>query len=626
MCSPLARVARGTTLVLCLAASGALPSRAQDAPPQPADVLKAQGLSRPQGSTWILEDSETAILKAFKDAQALGVQLRRGEVLLREFEANPDPRVLAESLSMRASVLNQQINAINQQINAIVQSAPRRSVTPLGMRQVEAAMLINALIQQRTLLAQEVQPLTVTIINLRTQAPQVEQQKKQLSTDVEKARTSYLDAVDKLHDSVAKATSRYSELAKDELVANALADLSRAAQIEQTLGPSKEFLTVVKSLGGFATVQTETTKPGREKGADRNETPHEVLTRKGLKRSGSTYVLVDAEERQFRFNRSMQDLDGVDPALQQRPEVTERVLADARAEHQKIEKRITDLKSQTFKDYTTTETYYESEEDRKNNKSSQRKVTVTARSQEAARDQKVALEQSQLEQLKMFIAQCETALRARQNLVSLLTDSVRTYASLDTDAEVQDALKALTKENRARIVLGSVKVPENRATEFRADILERLTKKGLVPTEGRHRLVVVDQSAVIDLARQTHQLQRAVESLEKRFHAAQAAGRPPKDVQELTDRLDWQRKLLADHVRALRVLADKTESTREAIEEDQEVPIALAQLNRLRTKPGQPEWYIATLPDYQQALADLGKWERSVAKPGVTPKMAEPSK
>jgi hypothetical protein len=618
MCSPRVRVARNATLVLCLAAFGAPASRAQDAPPPPADVLKAQGLTRPHGSTWVL-DGETAILKAFKDAQAVGVRLRSDEVLLREFEANPDPLVLAESLRWRAATLNKQIADIDQETRRL------RVAYPRGLR-VDAAMQMDALIQQRTQLALEVQPLTATIINLRTQAPQLQQQKKQLTADVEKTRMSYLDAVDKLHDSVAKVMSRYSELAKDEPVASALADLSRVAEIEQKLGPSKEFLTMVRSLGGFATVQTDTIKPGRETGADRNQTPHEVLTRKGLKRSGSTYVLVDAEERQFRFNRLMQDLDGADPTLQQRREVTRRVLADARAEHQRIKADFTSLKSETFKDYTYPETYYESEEDRKNNRSKQRTVTHTKAAQEAARDQKVAREQSQLGQLEVFISQCETGLQRIQDLLTMLTESVRTYASLDTDAEVKDALNALAKENRTRIVLGSLKIPEILASELRADILERLMKKGLVSREGRHRLVVVDQSEVIDLARQAHQLQFALENLEKRLHAAQPAGRPPKDVQEPTDRLDQQRQLLADRVRALRALADKTERTREAIEADQEVPMALAELNRLRTKPGQPEWHIATLPDYQKALADLGNLERSAAIPGVTAKTAEPSK
>jgi hypothetical protein len=147
-------------------------------------------------------------------------------------------------------------------------------------------------------------------------------------------------------------------------------------------------------------------------------------------------------------------------------------------------------------------------------------------------------------------------------------------------------------------VLGSVKIPENRASELRTDILERLTKKGLVSREGRHGLVAAHQSEVIDLASQARELQRALESLEKRLRAAQAAGRPRREVQELTDRLGTQRRLFPGRVHALRLLADQAQRTREVIEHDEEVRIALAELNRLRTRPGQPEVRIAPLPDY----------------------------
>ena len=74
----------------------------------------------------------------------------------------------------------------------------------------------------------------------------------------------------------------------------------------------------------------------------RAETPHEILTRKGLKRSGLRYILVDIEQRQNQFNRLTQALQGVDPGLQRLGlEGIEGELSLTRARSQKITKIIT---------------------------------------------------------------------------------------------------------------------------------------------------------------------------------------------------------------------------------------------------------------------------------------------
>jgi hypothetical protein len=261
MRSSLARAARGATLVLCLAAFGALASRAQNVQPQPqaqpADVLTTQGLSR-QGSTWVLE-TEALPLKQYKEVRALAARAKSGETHLRDFEANQDPKVLANNYRTQANMLNPQIATLNQQLAQYGGGYRSSRATSMYRNQVN---------QQLNMVKQEQQRLNAMANNLNSQAPQFEQQKKELAAEVEKARASFEEAKDKLSESVKKVMSKYAELAKDEPVVIALANLSTAAKIKQKLGPSKEFASMLKVIG-LPALETEIVDLRRESGVDR---------------------------------------------------------------------------------------------------------------------------------------------------------------------------------------------------------------------------------------------------------------------------------------------------------------------------------------------------------------------
>ena len=188
MRSSLARVAHGATLVLCLAAFGALARRAQNVQPQPqaqpADVLTTQGLSR-QGSTWVLE-TEALPLKQYKEVRALAARAKSGETHLRDFEANQDPKVLANNYRTQANMLNPQIAMFNQQLAQYGGSRGSRATS----------MYRNQVNQQLNMVKQEQQRLNAMANNLNSQAPQFEQQKKELAAEVEKARASFEEAKD----------------------------------------------------------------------------------------------------------------------------------------------------------------------------------------------------------------------------------------------------------------------------------------------------------------------------------------------------------------------------------------------------------------------------------------------
>jgi hypothetical protein len=222
----------------------------------PGEVLGGKGLNR-SGSTWVL-DSETLILKAFKDVQASGARLKSGEAQLHQIEANQDPKVLAESLRAQAAMLNPQIAALNQQLQQ------------LGYARGASAMYRTTLNQQLSQIRNEQQRLSNMANNVNSQAPQFKEQMQKFNEEVDRLRRSHQEAVDSLRESVEKAMAKYAELTKDEPVVKAVADLSTASKLKQKLGPSKELLTVVKWLGGIAAVlQTETFDLRREGGVDR---------------------------------------------------------------------------------------------------------------------------------------------------------------------------------------------------------------------------------------------------------------------------------------------------------------------------------------------------------------------
>jgi predicted aspartyl protease len=245
----LARLAALAALVLCPVALGVVAARAQSA--QPADVLSTKGLSHAPGSTWIL-DGEALVVKAFKEVQAQRARLRNDEEQLLDFQTNQDPKAIAQAYRGEAAMIGQQIALLNQQ--------------GYGNRGGRYGNM--ALSQQRGQLQQRQQQLNAMAANAASQAPQFEEKKKQYNDRLEKLRKSHQEAVDSLRASVEKLMAKYTELAQDEPVVKALADLSTTSKIKQKLGPSKDLLTIVKWLGGLATVQTETIDVHREGGVD----------------------------------------------------------------------------------------------------------------------------------------------------------------------------------------------------------------------------------------------------------------------------------------------------------------------------------------------------------------------
>src|SRR5262245_16336722 len=99
------RMAWFAALALSLGTAGLTPSLGQET--QPAEVLKAEGLKRSSGSTWILA-GEAAILKDVQKTRGLSSQLRGAQEQQQALEmGNQNPQTLIDGYRQQIDLMDQ---------------------------------------------------------------------------------------------------------------------------------------------------------------------------------------------------------------------------------------------------------------------------------------------------------------------------------------------------------------------------------------------------------------------------------------------------------------------------------------------------------------------------------------
>jgi clan AA aspartic protease (TIGR02281 family) len=87
--------------------------------------------------------------------------------------------------------------------------------------------------------------------------------------EVARLGEAYMQAVDKLRESISKLLEHYAQLGEDPAIQKALADLSTSSKIKQKLGPSKDLQSAIKWLERTeGSVQSDTIPLHREGGLD----------------------------------------------------------------------------------------------------------------------------------------------------------------------------------------------------------------------------------------------------------------------------------------------------------------------------------------------------------------------
>jgi hypothetical protein len=101
--------------LLGLLSAGTEISRARAQGPQPADVLKKQGINRARGSPgiWVLED-EAVLARKYQYARRLLAQLEAARGVMRELDiGRHDPAALIEFCRTQMSLLDLQLSAMD---------------------------------------------------------------------------------------------------------------------------------------------------------------------------------------------------------------------------------------------------------------------------------------------------------------------------------------------------------------------------------------------------------------------------------------------------------------------------------------------------------------------------------
>jgi predicted aspartyl protease len=244
-------------VTLSLGAMGAAASRAQE--PQPAEVLKGQGLKRSSGPAWTLP-GEAAVLEGVRKAKALSLQLRDAQEQQQALElGDQNPQVLIEGLRQQIDWLAQRIGAYDQELTKL---GP-----PAGIGAADA--YYNILVRERNAIVTEQRRLGDLINNLANQRGQFQQVKRQFHAEVARLRESYLQVVDNAKTSADEITARYAELAGKPEVSRALKDLSASSKTPQKLGPSEKLAAAIKWLSKLeGSVRSESVALHREGGVD----------------------------------------------------------------------------------------------------------------------------------------------------------------------------------------------------------------------------------------------------------------------------------------------------------------------------------------------------------------------
>jgi clan AA aspartic protease (TIGR02281 family) len=177
----------------------------------PDDVLKSRGLKR-SGSSYVLS-GEAEVQRKMREAQLLSQQLTQAS--MQQMALEQDEQVRKEEIAQ----LTEERLELNNQLAA--------AEPGLG-------------VAQHNQLVARINALSDAIRTLQARSPDPEL-KRQASAAVRQRRGSFIDAVLNLRQLADQTNQKYSALAKDESIGQALRDLGARSKTAFKLGPSSAF-------------------------------------------------------------------------------------------------------------------------------------------------------------------------------------------------------------------------------------------------------------------------------------------------------------------------------------------------------------------------------------------------
>jgi hypothetical protein len=199
-------------------------------------VLAKNGLKR-VGALFVL-DAEAEVKAKLKHVRQLSKQWHEARALQASVGTPQDYQNLTKELSTRVSQIRTEINAVNQQMARVPRFRGRIANNFVQGDYAELAAYRNelnvALSQQNALLSQ-----------VKSRPPDPKQAEK-LTSEVESRRDEYDHAVSELIELVHSTKAKYATLAKNDEIKKAIVALDGTSKPSPRLGPTHEFLGIVK--------------------------------------------------------------------------------------------------------------------------------------------------------------------------------------------------------------------------------------------------------------------------------------------------------------------------------------------------------------------------------------------
>jgi clan AA aspartic protease (TIGR02281 family) len=204
--------------------------------------------------------AEASLLRDERRVKGLAARLRLAQQQQQAIElGNQNPQVLIDNFRAQIDWLDQGIAAYDQAL---------ANLGPTGGNQA-ATVQHNLLVDERNALVGEQRRLSGLIRELSGQRGQFREFKKQFNAEVARIRESYMQATSELRTAIDDALAKYTELGGNNVVSQALEDLTASLKMKQKLGPSKELANAIKWLAGIeGSIQRETVELHRNGGVD----------------------------------------------------------------------------------------------------------------------------------------------------------------------------------------------------------------------------------------------------------------------------------------------------------------------------------------------------------------------
>lgn len=250
----------------------------------------------------------------------------------------------------------------------------------------------------------------------------------------------------------------------------------------------------------------------------------DVLSEKGLKRHGQSYILKDTEARDAKlrvFDEELGELnDRFRPLLQTRAHLKQR-LDEAEASKENNESEVERRIEEADKRYKELEEQKAGLFDRgiaKGQLDGTKRVLAMLQEAVTSAEKTLSVFESQhREDFNRYEAETH---RIKKASIKLVNETKQIYSTLAADPEVKKAIRTHNRERRPKVVLGPFYSPEEYLACIRNDDFDLLRERGIVFDQKQRKFMVAAERELVFLVRQVHGILKKLDDADRPIRVA----------------------------------------------------------------------------------------------------------